>query len=173
MWYSNLPETSPRLIDLFTDKNGDVHHGTVPRGLVRPELWDAQRSAASETLPEGLAAIVQRTRAPFITKIYDVTSTQAVFLNGKVFMVGDAQVTLRPNVGMGATHAANDCNELERVIEGEISALQWETNVLRWAAAQQRFAMAISAYGLNTMASVIWNGLCWLMLLLGQRFGVV
>lgn len=160
------------MTELFTDRTGTSHHGTVPRGLVRPDLWDKQKALAQALLPPGLAAIVRQSRAPFVTKVYDVAAPQASFFRGKVFLVGDAQTTLRPNVGMGTTHAANDCNELEKVIRGTATPRQWETAVLRWAAAQRRFAVAISAYTLGTTLDVIWAGLCWLGLLLGQTVGV-
>jgi 2-polyprenyl-6-methoxyphenol hydroxylase-like FAD-dependent oxidoreductase len=55
---------------------------------------------------------------PFLTKVFDATCSQALFFSGKVFLIGDAQITLRPNIGMSTTHAANDCNELEKVLEG-------------------------------------------------------
>lgn len=158
--------------ELFTDKDGKSHHGTVPRGLVRPDLWEKQKARAQKLLPPGLAAIVQQSKAPFVTKVYDVTSTKASFFNGKVFLIGDAQTTLRPNVGMGTMHAANDCNELEKVIQGTATPEQWERAVLRWGAAQQRFAMAISGYTLGTRLDMVWAGLCWLGLLLGQSVGI-
>jgi hypothetical protein len=160
------------MTDLFTDINGKLHHGTVPRTLVRPEIWEKQKLLAKEVLPEGLATIVQASTAPFVTKVYDATSTKTSFFGGKVFLVGDAQITLRPNIGMSTTHAAFDCNELEKVIEGTATPVQWERTVLRWGTAQQKFAMAISAYGLDGKLSAIWNGFCWLGLLIGQRVGI-
>jgi 2-polyprenyl-6-methoxyphenol hydroxylase-like FAD-dependent oxidoreductase len=138
---------------------------------VQPKRWEEQKELAKKVLPEGLAAIVQES-TPFLTKIYDMTCSQALFFGGKIFLVGDAQITLRPNIGMSTTHAAYDCNELEKVITGVATPQQWEKSVLRWGAAQRRFAMTISAYGLGSKLSVIWNGLCWLGLLLGQRLGI-
>jgi hypothetical protein len=172
IWYSNFSADSPDLKDLFTDVNGTLHHGTVPRGLARPEQWSKLQARAEEMLPQGLATIVQSTKAPFLTKVYDASSHQAVFMNNKVFLVGDAQITLRPNVAMSTTHAAIDCNELEKVVEGTCTPEQWERTVLKWGAAQRRFAMTISAYGLGTWPSLVWNGLAWLGLLLGQKLGV-
>lgn len=160
------------MAELFKDKYGKAHHGTVPRGLVRPDHWEKQKALAQKVLPPGLAAIVGQTKAPFVTKVHDIMSSKASFLHGKVFLVGDAQTTLRPNVGMGTTHAANDCNELEKVVQGTATPEQWEKAVLRWAAAQQRFAIAISAYTLGTRFDVVWAGLCWLGLLLGQNIGI-
>jgi 2-polyprenyl-6-methoxyphenol hydroxylase-like FAD-dependent oxidoreductase len=172
LWYSKMPEGSPEMDELFTDVNGVSHHGTVPRGLIRPEKWEAQKALAQRVLPAGLATIVQNSRAPFVTKIYDVMTNKATFFDGKVFMIGDAQVTIRPNVGMGTTHAANDILELEKVIEGTATAEQWEKTCLAWDAAQRRFAMAVTSYGLDSTPSLIWNGLAYFGLLAGQKIGV-
>jgi 2-polyprenyl-6-methoxyphenol hydroxylase-like FAD-dependent oxidoreductase len=161
------------MTSLFTDINGKLHHGTVPRNLVRPELWEKQKALAKEALPEGLAAIVQGTTAPFVTKVYDATCPKTSFFGGKVFLVGDAQITLRPNIGMSTTHAANDCNELEKVVEGAATPQQWERAVLKWGAAQRRFAMTISAYGLESKLSAVRNGVYWLGLLAGQQVGLL
>lgn len=94
---------------------------------------------------------------------------KGILLDVKLFLVGDAQVTLRPNIGMSTTHAANDCNELEKVIEGTATSQQWERGVLRWGAAQRRFAMTINAYGLESKLSAVRNGVVWLGLLFGQQ----
>jgi 2-polyprenyl-6-methoxyphenol hydroxylase-like FAD-dependent oxidoreductase len=161
------------MAELFTDINGKLHQGTLPRGLVRTEQWEKLQMRAKDMLPEGLAAIVQGTKAPFLTKVYDATCPKASFMNGRVFLVGDAQITLRPNIAMSSTHAAVDCNELEKVIEGKSTPEQWERAVLKWGAAQRRFAMTISAYGLGTWPSVLSNALGWLGLLLGQKIGVL
>lgn len=173
IWYSNLPEGSPELTQLFTDTKGTLHYGTVPRGLVRSDAWENQQKLAEKVLPEGLAEIVKASNSPFLSKIYDVASTKAVFLDGKLFLVGDAQTTLRPNTGMGTTHAAHDCNELEKVIQGKLSPAQWERSVLMWAAVKRRFAMLASAYGLSTKLGILWNAVCWIGLLLGQKVGLL
>lgn len=81
-------------------------------------------------LQQGHAEIVKHASAPFVTKAFDVASPKALFMGGKVFLVGDAQVTLRPNVGLGSTHAAHDCNWLEKVVDGGITADEWEKGVV-------------------------------------------
>jgi 2-polyprenyl-6-methoxyphenol hydroxylase-like FAD-dependent oxidoreductase len=172
IWYSNLPPDSPTMKELFTDTQGKLHQGTVPRGLIKAEAWEMQKKVADEVLPEGIAAIVKGTPSPFVTKVYDVTSPQATFFDGKLFLVGDAQTTLRPNIGMSTTHAAFDCNELEKVIEGALTPAQWEKSVLRWVAAKRRFAEAVSAYGLGSKLSVLWYALCWVGILVGQKIGL-
>jgi 2-polyprenyl-6-methoxyphenol hydroxylase-like FAD-dependent oxidoreductase len=172
LWYSKMTEGSPEMNELFTDVNGVSHYGTVPRGLIRPEKWEAQKVLARQHLPAGLATIVENSRAPFVTKTYDVMTNKAIFFGGKVFMVGDAQVTIRPNVGMGSTHAAHDILNLEKVIEGTSTPEQWERVCLAWDAAQRRFAMAVTSYGLESTSALIWNGIAYFGLLAGQKVGV-
>jgi len=116
---------------------------------------------------------VRASAAPFATKVYDVACPQTCFLNGKLFIVGDAQLTLRPNTGMGTTHAAHDCNRLEEVVRGELTPGQWEGAVLRWNAAQRRFAEAVVSFTLGTWVGTVWNGLVWVGLLFGQWVGVL
>lgn len=94
-------------------------------------------------------------------------------MRGKVLLVGDAQVTLRPNVGLGLTHAARDCNELERVVEGGMAGEEWETSVLRDAKVQVRYARAIASYGLGSKLALVRDVGWWLLVVLGQKVGVV
>lgn len=173
IWYQWMTEGTDEENDIFTDINGTKHVGTVPRGMIRPEVWEKQKSLASSTMPAELAHILQRTPKPMVTKIYDLASSKAVFFGGKLFLVGDAQYTIRPNAGQSTTHAAYDCNMLEQVIQKKLSPSQWEKAVLRYAAAQQRFGMAISAFGLDSKLIAIWNAIRWLLLLLGQKLRLV
>jgi hypothetical protein len=103
------------MTELFTDTQGTLHQGTVPRGLVRSEAWEQQKKLAEKVLPEGLATIVKSTRAPFITKVYDVTSTKATFFDDKLFLMGDAQITLSTE----RRHEHDACSiRLQRTREG-------------------------------------------------------
>ncbi|KAF2446603.1 FAD/NAD(P)-binding domain-containing protein [Karstenula rhodostoma CBS 690.94] len=172
VWYMNLPENSSDIERLFTDVNGKQHQGTLPRGLVRPENWEKQKSLALSVLPPGLAEVVSKTTRPFLTRIYDVTSSKIIFFNSKLFVVGDAAMSIRPNVGMSTQLAAYDCNMLERVIEGKITPSQWEKVFLRYKYAQRRFGLTVAAYGLRSKFTAVWEGLKWLLLLLLQKVGI-
>ena len=124
-------------------------------------------------LPEGLAAIVRASTSPFATKVHDVACPRVNFLNGKLFIVGDAQLTLRPNTGTGTTHAAHDCNRLEEVVQGTITPAQWEKAILSWNGVQMKFAQVIVSYTLGTWLGLVWHGFGWLGLLLGQKLGIM
>ncbi|KAL1612161.1 hypothetical protein SLS60_000385 [Paraconiothyrium brasiliense] len=172
VWYMNLSDSSSDAEKLFTDVNGKQHQGTLPRGLVRPENWEKQKSLASSVLPVGLAEVVSKTTRPFLTKIYDVTSSRILFFDNKLYVVGDAAMSIRPNVGMSTQLAAYDCNMLERVVEGKITPSQWERAVLRYRYAQRRFGLTMAAYGLRSKFAAVWEGLKWLLLLLLQKVGI-
>lgn len=161
-----VPDASQEMKDLFTDVNGKQHQGTLPRGLVRPEIWEKQKAVATSMLPPGLAEVVTKTTRPFLTKIWDVTSSRVLFFYGKLFVVGDAAMSIRPNAGMSTQLAAYDCNVLERVIEGELTPSQWEKEVLRYRYAQRRFGLTVAAYGLGMWYAAVWEALKWLSLLL-------
>jgi len=170
VWYSNMAEGSPETKNMFTDVKGVEHRGTVPRDLARPEVWEKQKAAAK--MSEGLASIMDKTSSPFLTKCSEVNVPRAQFFGGKMFLVGDAQTTLRPNVGMGSAHAAYDCNALEQVVVGKKTPEQWEKMVLRWSAAKQKYAQAIACYGLGTKLQTLWHALGWLLLLVRQKLGM-
>lgn len=158
---------------IFTDVHGKRHQGTVPHGLLSPRIWEQQKDLAARTMPEELAKIVSSSSKPFVSKIYDVASPKAVFFGGKLFLVGDALTTIRPNAGLSTTHAAFNCNMLEKVVEGKLSPTKWEKAVLRFGAAQQRFGIVIASYGLDSKVVAIWNAIRWLLLLLGQKIGIL
>ncbi|KAF2705778.1 FAD/NAD(P)-binding domain-containing protein [Pleomassaria siparia CBS 279.74] len=172
LWYMPLPEDSSEYSKVMTDTNGITHSGTVPRGLVHPKVWENLKSIASSKCPPGIVSMMEKSKLPFVTKVYDVTSSKASFFGGNVFLVGDALFTLRPNIGMSTQHAAYDCEMLEHVIEGTMTTAQWETAVLRCGNAQQHFAYMVASYGLGTKLQFILNALRWGLLLLGQNLGL-
>ncbi|KAL9116206.1 MAG: hypothetical protein Q9227_000577 [Pyrenula ochraceoflavens] len=173
IWYNNLPADSNGLAEVMTDSNGRLHYGTVPRSLVRPELWEKQKALAATSLPPGLAAILHQTRAPFVTKIFDVASPNAVFCNGKVFIVGDALFTIRPNVGLSTNQAAYHCRLMEKVVQGEMTAEAWNRAVLRYGNTQSRWAFVVTSYALGTKFELARSACSWLLYTLGQKLGIV
>ncbi|KAF2011504.1 hypothetical protein BU24DRAFT_466204 [Aaosphaeria arxii CBS 175.79] len=116
IWYQRVNEQE--LNSIFTDINGPQHQGTVARGLLDPKIWEKQKAVASKTMPEELSQILHSTSSPFVSKIYDASLTKAVFFGEKLFLIGDALTTIRPNAGMSTTYAAYAVNELEKVVEG-------------------------------------------------------
>jgi hypothetical protein len=173
MWYQNVAENSPQMKEIFTDTDGKEHAGTVPRGKLRPLVFEKQKALAATTMPAEYVGVISSTPHPFVSKVYDVSAPRAVFFGAKLFLVGDAQITIRPNAGMSTTNAAHDCNKLEDMVLGKISPTQWERAVLGYGAAQQRFGMVIAAFGLNSKLLALWKAIRWMVLLLGQKLRIL
>ncbi|PVH98332.1 hypothetical protein DM02DRAFT_596190 [Periconia macrospinosa] len=173
IWYQYVEEGSQEMETIFTDVNGTEHQSTLPRGLLDSKVWEKQKALASSKMPQELTRLISSTSSPFVSKIYDVASPKAVFFGGKLFLVGDALTTIRANAGMSTSHAAFNCNKLEQVIKGKLSPKGWEKAVLRFGAAQQRFGMMVASFGLDSKLVAAWNAIWWLLLLLGQRIGLM
>ena len=139
VWYVNYREDSPEHIDLMTDKEGKVHHITLPAGGVRDEVWARQKAYAKEILPPQFAELVERTEVPFIQAITDVIAPSAVLDSGKVLLIGDALAGFRPHTAMSTSQAAMDAVKLaeaiNKIVEGQgMEVLQeWDKEVVKYA----------------------------------------
>jgi hypothetical protein len=173
VWYTNLPEGSPEFRRTMTDKDGKLHHGTVPRGSVRANVWESQLQLAKRTMPPFLAAVVENTPVPFVTKVHNASSTEAVFFDDKVFVVGDALFALRPHIGEATNQAAYHCVLMEEVIEGRLSPTQWQHQVLRWGHAKQMLSIAFGTLALGTKVELARAAFQYLFLLVRQRLGYI
>lgn len=116
----------------MTDIHGKLHQGTVPRALIRPEVWARQKAHGIATATACIAQLLERTKDPFVTKVFNVASPQAVFMNGKVLLVGDALAKARPHAALSTNQAAFDCLALEEVVSGRKTMKQWEKKVLAY-----------------------------------------
>lgn len=120
------------MVGLTTDSDGKRHHATVPRGKVRQELWDDQCDHGALLLPEPFKEVMSGIAQPFIQVITDYHSPQASFGEGRVLLVGDAITLLRPHIAFSTNQAAFDCHSVERLVKGEITADDWEKEVVRF-----------------------------------------
>ncbi|KAF2119759.1 hypothetical protein BDV96DRAFT_568167 [Lophiotrema nucula] len=173
VWYTPLLRDSEKLSNAMTDINGTRHLGTVPRGLVHPNVWERQQALASSVCPPCISALLNSTQRPFVTMVEDVVKppSQAVFYGNKVFMVGDALNAPRPNIGVSTSQAAYQCLQLEKVIRGTISAKEWEKRVLRYSNAKRLFGVLYAELWIGSWAGFIWVLCKYIMFFVRQRFG--
>jgi 2-polyprenyl-6-methoxyphenol hydroxylase-like FAD-dependent oxidoreductase len=167
VWYVNESEGSKELDDIMSDVNGQLHQGTVPRGLVRSEVWDQQRAKGSSQMPPCIANLLERTEKPFVSKIYDITSSKGVFHGGKVFLVGDALATFRPHIGLSTNQAAYHCALLKQVLEEKMSCEAWQKAVLRYAKVTSHLSILIGIFGTGSRFALVWCVLKHVLILLG------
>ncbi|KAF1993508.1 hypothetical protein P154DRAFT_589136, partial [Amniculicola lignicola CBS 123094] len=111
--YVNHAEGSKHFHETMTDINNKLHPGIVPHGLVQPDLWEEQKAKAMKDLPKCTATLLEHTESRIVSKSFDMVSPCAVFFDGKLFLVGDALVTFRPNIAQSTNQAALDCRLLK------------------------------------------------------------
>jgi 2-polyprenyl-6-methoxyphenol hydroxylase-like FAD-dependent oxidoreductase len=167
VWYVNATEGSKELQDIMRDVNGQLHQGTVPRGLLRPEVWDAQRAKSVSQMPPCIAQLLEKTEKPFVSKIYDSTSSKGVFHDGKVFLVGDALATFRPHIGLSTNQAAYQCALLRQVLEKKMSHDAWQRAVLRYAKVKSHLSILIGVFGTGSRSALVRSVLKYVLILIG------
>ncbi|KAI1372152.1 tannase and feruloyl esterase-domain-containing protein [Hypoxylon crocopeplum] len=116
IWYTNLADSSAEMNDVLTDVKGAYHRNTVPRGLLRPEVWERVRATAQVTAP--FAEVLAKVKSTFMTKINDAFSAASSFYDGRVVVVCDAFASFRPHAA-AAEQAAFHSHSLELVYRGE------------------------------------------------------
>src|SRR5205823_5862354 len=117
------------------------------------------------TLPACFAALVKQTEAPFVTKIHNFASTKAVFFGGKLLLVGDALAGFRPHAGEATNQAAYHCKLLEGVVQGKMTAGQWERVALKFAHKTELWSVVLGSFGLGLKLALM-RSLCKYILLL-------
>ncbi|KAG4436061.1 hypothetical protein IFR05_008451 [Cadophora sp. M221] len=142
VWYNNY--TPSKLQEILTSTSGKVHTFSLGIGKVRPEISSRQRSIASSLLPPPISEVFQKVEQPFIQAVTDNFASKAVFMNGKVLLVGDALAGLRPHTTAGTAQAAMHALMLNKVFgSGEMNLGEWEREVLKWSAWIQKLGVQL------------------------------
>ncbi|CAO2655594.1 Nn.00g043970.m01.CDS01 [Neocucurbitaria sp. VM-36] len=173
VWYHELPANSPSLTETMTDIHGKLHQGTVPRSLIRPAVWAKQKTLGISKAPDCIVQLLERTQAPFVSKIYDVASPQAVFMGGKVVLVGDALVKFRPHCALSTNQAAFDCLALEEVVQGRVSMRQWERKVLVYGHRMLLWSRVLGNFQQGYKLALIWSIFEFVLVLIGLTIGLL
>ena len=114
VWYCNY-ELGQELTTLLTDKNGLLREVSVPLGLVSESNIASMKAMAQANLPTVLNDIVQATAEPFVQVIYDVEIDRMAF--GRICLLGDAAMVVRPHAAAGTAKAAADGWALAEALE--------------------------------------------------------
>lgn len=165
-----MPEGSPDLRQAMTDINGKEHLSGVPRGLVNPSAWEKQKAIALAYVPAPFAEVLQKTKMPFITKVNNIASPQAV-IKDRVFFIGDALNTIRPHVSRGANQAAYHCLMLEGVVRGYLTPKRWGDEVLRQARFSTTISIMVGMYAMKRRPALAVAALKVFALFIFMKFG--
>ena len=118
VWYCNYP--SGQEFDLLmTDKNGSLREVSIPPGLVSEHNVEQVKLMALRCLPKVLSDLVVATVEPFVQVIYDVDIDQMAF--GRVCLIGDAGIVVRPHAAAGTAKAAADGWALAEALEKHVT----------------------------------------------------
>jgi hypothetical protein len=138
------------MTDIFTDIHGQYHRNTVPKGLVRPDVWKPIMEETTANLAPPFAELVSKVNNPFVTKIVDALGTTPSFHNGRVLLVGDALTTPRPHTAKSTEQAAFHCLSLAKVWNGTITQKAWDWEVAMYAERTWLTGNMLGVFGLGT-----------------------
>ena len=144
-WYTWPSQSSLTVQDILTDMDGHTHHTTLPKGKMRPDIWQRQLEHASKTLPPPLYELASHIKSPFVSLIGTVSAPRASYFNSRLFLIGDALAQLQPNTAQGTNFAAMGAMTLSQVFKGEMSPEQWETRMLEAVEREKARAVAFAS----------------------------
>ena len=135
-WYSRM--TSDELDEALTSIDGHRHKWSVPQGKLNPVAWQRQLRQRGGALNKTSSDVIGTIERPFLQVIGDHMASKALYLNGRVLIVGDALATIRPHTGLGVSTGAFHALHLEKVLFGSKYSSKspaahmrdWETVVL-------------------------------------------
>lgn len=154
VWYRNAVSENEKA-RFLTDKEGVVHHSTLPVGSVHPDVWDETKKIAREVLPPQFAELVDKTEMPFCQAVTDVLSPGCVFIDGRVVLVGDAVAGFRPHTAASTSQAAFHAMGFAEVVKGEMDLEEWKEEVMEFARETQRSGVMMgerSQFGRHPLA---------------------
>lgn len=141
VWYLPYLPCSEDFKHIMTDIHNVTHRYTLPAGLIRPEIWTAQKDMAKKRLDANSANLIGLTEQPFIQAITEVVCDRCLFLDGKVLLVGDAFSTFRPLSGQGTNQGAKGAMALKEVFAGKSTLKSWEAMMKGYAEKTQAFGV--------------------------------
>jgi 2-polyprenyl-6-methoxyphenol hydroxylase-like FAD-dependent oxidoreductase len=130
VWYTRLNRSSPEYTEALTDTDGVLHRSTIPKGKVQPKVWAKAVKSAASGMPSFCYEICSKAKEPFLSAINDCEAPRAVWHGGKVLLVGEALLLVRPHTGSSFDTAAFQVLQLRRALSDKHSLAQWEKNVL-------------------------------------------
>ena len=128
LWYSKLPASSEAFAVALTDNENHKHRSTLPKGKMEPKVWARQMESA-EYMPPAFREVCTKVKEPFISTINDCAAPKASYYDGKVLLVGEALLLIRPHTGLSFDTAAFQALQLKKAVNGEITLKEWEKEI--------------------------------------------
>ncbi|KAI0376973.1 FAD binding domain protein [Hypomontagnella monticulosa] len=145
--YYNVKEGSPELTDFLTDVDGRERQNTVPRGLVRPEVWERVRATVVAQMVPPFAELLSKTTEPFVTKVNDALCTTPTFYDNHVILVGDGLTAFRPHIAQATEQAAYHCLSLAKVLGNQKTYGEYSREVGLYAKRMWLLSILVGEFG--------------------------
>ena len=146
VWYRSLRPSA--LAELMAACGRPESSLSLAPGDLTAELRESLATAAAEELPEQFAAAVAAEPRPFLQAIVDYLPPRIA--HGRVALLGDAAVMVRPHTAMGAAKAAGDAIALA----GLLGTFPVQDALARYGEERLAVGRAIAAYGQRLGASL-------------------
>jgi len=105
-WLMYIQVAADEMPAFLTDKAGQVHDGSLPRGAMPLATEGRLKRAAHQRLPDYYAEIVEKSFDTFVYAIYDCSVP--AYHKGRICLAGDAGAFARPHTVAGAFKSMND-----------------------------------------------------------------
>jgi len=141
VWYVHASDDE--LKQLLTDRQGQLHHISLPLGGATEQTTAQLRASARREVHPRMAELIEATEQPFIQKIVDVVVPRTVF--GRVCLLGDAAFVVRPHTAGATAKAAKDATSLANALreaKGDVKEA-----LLSFQSAQLRYGHELHQYG--------------------------
>ncbi|RMZ78741.1 hypothetical protein DV737_g3763, partial [Chaetothyriales sp. CBS 132003] len=172
-WYYMVPDGSSEMDAIFTDSSGKIFPTTVPRGLIRPEVWASQLARYQDMMIAPLREVITKSPRPFVTKVMEAEATRSSFCDNRVILVGDAFTAFRSHMGLASEQAARHCWQMDRVWKGEMTHKQRDHEAMLYAKGMILSNRIIGLTGLGQVWDVVRTLLAYAWFLIGAKLGLV
>jgi 2-polyprenyl-6-methoxyphenol hydroxylase-like FAD-dependent oxidoreductase len=141
VWY--IHASDDELKQLLTDRQGRLHHNSLPIGGATEENIAELRARARREVHPRMAELIEATEQPFIQKIVDIVVPRTVF--GRVCLLGDAAFVVRPHTAGATAKAATDATLLANILRAGKGDVKDELRSFQ--SAQLRYGHELHQYG--------------------------
>ncbi|CAA9966353.1 hypothetical protein CFE70_010124 [Pyrenophora teres f. teres 0-1] len=148
-WYDPCDASTPVFSEYMTDVHGVRHNVTVPSHLLRPEVWAAQLRRRDSSLTPMWRKVFDESDMPLLTAIRSFDNTKGSFFDGKLLLVGEAFLQVRPHLGASSDIAGISAINLPHVLNGDITIEEWEKRVAEHAIEKAIGCRAMGMFGMT------------------------
>jgi 2-polyprenyl-6-methoxyphenol hydroxylase-like FAD-dependent oxidoreductase len=113
VWYRRVAASD--LSATLTDAGGSLHRYSLPPGSVSDKTRRLLIHDAERQLPPPFAATLAVTTVPFVQAMFDFVAERMA--SGRLVLLGDAAVVVRPHTAMGVAKAAGDALALASCLD--------------------------------------------------------